>query len=122
VTDNQGATASASVTITVSEKPAPPVVTVVTPNTRITLKFKTVYNITWLVNGDQKIMSQSIDLSLDGGVTWRSVAANLRGAVSTYSWKVPNLPTTDARIRVTAATAAGVSGQDMSDSSFIIIR
>jgi PKD repeat protein len=122
VTDNQGATASSSVTITVSNAVARPQVTVLTPNTRVTLKFKSVYNISWLVNSDEKISSHTIELSLDGGATWRSVAQSVRGTLANYSWKVPNLPTTNARIRVTSTTAAGVSGQDMSDTSFIIIR
>jgi hypothetical protein len=101
---------------------APPSVTVVTPNTRITLKFKSTYNVTWLVNSGSKVQSHTIDLSLDGGLTWRNVVTGLRGDLTTYAWRVPNTATTNARIRVKSTLSSGQSGRDMSDTSFIISR
>jgi PKD repeat protein len=122
VTDNNGASASSLVTITVASPSAPPQVTLLTPNTRITLKAKSTYNITWEASSSIKMQSHSIDLSIDGGNSWQNVVRNLRGMWTSYSWRVPNQPTSNALIRVTTTNGAGVFAQDVSDTSFIIVR
>ena len=66
VTDNSGATASASVVINVSAGTAPSV-RVLTPNTRVTLKANSTYNITWSVATASEIRRQEVYLSIDNG-------------------------------------------------------
>ncbi|MCJ8288827.1 MAG: hypothetical protein MJK07_03585, partial [Flavobacteriales bacterium] len=67
----------------------------------------------------------ALDYSTDNGSTWNSVVASypdyLGGLVSTegtYSWTVPNTPTTDALFRV--SDAANPTALDSSDAVFTI--
>ena len=55
--------------------------------------------ITW-TNGGGFNRSVTIDLSTDGGVTFPTVVASDTANTGTFSWTVPNTPTTQARLRV----------------------
>ena len=56
--------------------------------------------IQWDAADDKKITSQKIEFSADG-VTY-NVIANLDAAPRSFDWRIPSVPTTNARIRVTA--------------------
>src|SRR5205807_1989041 len=58
--------------------------------------------------------------SSDGGATYPNAIATGIANSGSYSWTVPNAPTTSARVRVTAHDAAGHAGADASDASFTI--
>src|SRR6185295_11219196 len=51
----------------------------------------------WDVDHSLNIPSASVVASFDGGETW-SVVANSVANDGSYSWKVPNAPTRDARL------------------------
>ena len=119
VTDNAGATATASVVVTVSSSPRP-VVQMVKPNAAEVLIINSSYTISWTVVGTN-ISSQTIQLSLDGGITWQDVVTDLSGGKRSYSWIVPNLPTKTGRIRV-MAYSGGMYGEGMSANNFTIAR
>jgi PKD repeat protein len=119
VTDNQGATASAEIQITVAST-APPTVNLTAPNTNETLLSGLVYTITWTATGNS-IVRHAIQLSRDGGATWSDVDSNVSGAARTYVWTVPFSPTKKGRIRVRAYDSQGRMGEDMSAANFIII-
>jgi len=59
-------------------------------------------------------------LSLDGGSTWRDVMTAVPGSARSYNWRVPNLPTNTARIRVIAVARSGAQGQAMNPGNFLI--
>src|SRR5262249_52819058 len=64
------------------------------------------------------VVSQDIDLSVDGGATFpTSIARNLAGTVQQFVFSVPQnfSPSTQAVVRVTARDAAGNSGTGLSD-------
>lgn len=68
--------------------------------------------ITWTNNGGFN-RNVTIELSTNGGISWSTVVANNVANIGSFSWTVPNLPTTQARLRVREhdfAEPAGVSG------------
>lgn len=121
ITDNGGATSSAAVTIMVTASSSPVTVRVVTPNNRDVLKCGSAYAITWVTKGSG-ILHHDIQISFDGGSTWKNVETGLSGAARMYLWTVPNKKTRQGRIRVIAYGSGGQAGEDMSDESFIIKR
>ena len=119
VTDNQGATTSAEIQITVASS-APPTVDLTAPNTNESLTGGLVYTITWTATGNS-IVGQAIQLSLDSGATWSDVDSNVSGAARTSVWTVPFSQTKKGRIRVRAYDSQGRMGEDMSAASFSIV-
>ena len=119
VTDNSGATASASVIINVNGPV--PAVTVLTPNGGETLLFGSTYNITWSISGPTP-MQQDVYISTDGGSTWSVLASGLAPTVNSFSWRVPRSATSSARIKVRASAAGGAFVEDASDGNFSIQR
>jgi PKD repeat protein len=117
VTDNLGASATASVTINVSALPM--VAEVLYPNGGETLLFDSRCDVSWSVTGGVPTQ-QDIYLSLDGGATWTVLASKLSGSVSSFRWRVPRSATTSARIRVRVWDAIGGFVDDMSDGNFAI--
>ena len=120
VTDNQGATASAETVITVVSS-APPTVDLIAPNTNESMMAGSNYTISWTATGNS-IIRQTIELSLDGGVTWSDVDTDVSGTARTYLWGVPGTLTKKGRIRVRAYDNQGRMGEDMSAANFVIIR
>jgi PKD repeat protein len=117
VTDNQGATATAQITITVTA--ATPAVSVLYPNGGETLRFDSTCNVQWSVTGGTP-SSQDVYLSLNGGSTWTVLASGLPGTVNSFSWRVPRTATSSARIRVRLWSASGAYVEDTSDRDFAI--
>ena len=70
---------------------------------------------------ETNLSSQTIQLSLDGGMTWEDVITDLNGSARSYAWRVPNKPTKQARIRV-LAYSGGAYGEDMSENNFTIAQ
>lgn len=73
-------------------------------------------NITWTSNN---ITNVKIDYSTNNGSLWLDVVASVPAATGSYTWTVPNTPSTQCLIRVSDATIA--SRFDISDSVFTII-
>ena len=94
-------------------------VTVTSPNGGEDWTVGTTQTITWtpdhLVAG-----SYDIQYSIDGGATWITVATDLPGTSTSYSWVVPNTPTTDALVKVTGTDGTGTDYTDQSDNVFTI--
>jgi hypothetical protein len=95
-------------------------VTVTAPNTSVNWAIGTTRSVTWSHNLGRS-EAVDIDLSLDGGSTWTSVAsgiANSADATGTYSWLVPGPASATARIRVTWSASAAVT--DTSNVDFAV--
>lgn len=97
---------------------SPLVVTVISPNGGETMPAGTLRTITWAASGGTGALTISIDFSSNGGASFTSVASGLANTGS-HSWSVPNTPTTQGRIRVTAADAQ-TQANDISDANFTI--
>ena len=101
-----------------------PIVVVTAPNGTETALGGSLFNINWTAtdaNGDATIQRFEIRLSTDSGGTFNTIVAdNVAGTARTFSWTVPRLNVTTARIRVTAFDSGGLSGQDDSDANFAI--
>ncbi|NWG27303.1 MAG: T9SS type A sorting domain-containing protein [Ignavibacteriaceae bacterium] len=79
----------------------------------------------WFVNSQQNITWTStnitnvkIDYSTNNGGLWLDVVASVPAASGSYTWTIPNTPSTQCLIRVSDATIA--SRFDISDSVFTI--
>jgi hypothetical protein len=96
--------------------PGTPVITVTSPNTNVTRYVGNTYNITWT---SQYVTSNAmkIDYSIDNGVNWIPVAANTPNTGS-YSWLVPNTPSTQCLVKVT--DLGNPSTNDVSNTTFTI--
>ncbi|MDX2360730.1 MAG: hypothetical protein QNK23_07980, partial [Crocinitomicaceae bacterium] len=75
-------------------------------------------NITWDITGTSEYFD--IDYSTDNGATWHRIVNDYEqtGSIGNYDWQVPNVPTTQALIRVTDANNGNII--DQSDATFTI--
>ena len=79
--------------------PATPTITVTSPNTNLTRYVGNTYNITWT---SQYVTSNAvkIDYSINNGSSWVPIVSNTTNS-GTYSWLVPNTPSTQCLVRIT---------------------
>ena len=75
-------------------------------------------NITWDIIGTSEVFD--LDYSTDNGNTWHRIVNDYSqtGSTGSYSWQVPNVPTTQALVRV-VDNGNGVV-VDQSDAPFTI--
>jgi PKD repeat protein len=99
----------------------PPEVIVVTPNGGEVLKAGNSYQISWQLKGSG-IFRQDIQLTTDGGNTWREVVGMLPGSAISYTWTVPDLKNKSGRIRIIVYGGGGLVGQDTSNADFFITK
>lgn len=100
---------------------AAPIVTLMTPNGNEPIPAGSTVVITWTATDNTGITSQDILLSTDGGATFtQMIASGLGGDARSFTWMVPAINTEMARVRVVSRDAAGNSGNDASDMSFVI--
>ncbi len=112
---NTGSVASVTIDNT------PPVVTVTAPNGGETWSYQSTHAITWSASdASGTVPTVSIDYSTDGGSGWTAVATGEPNDGS-YSWAVPNTPSTTALVRVRATDSNGNPGADVSDAVFTIV-
>lgn len=76
--------------------------------------------IRWISDDDNAVTAVFLRLSTDGGQTYPTQIAAFQSGLGTYSWTVPNVNTSFARVRVIAFDAEGRSGEDDSDANFTI--
>ncbi len=92
-----------------------PSITVTSPNGGESWFANSARTITWTyANFTDNV---KIDLSVNGGSTWSTVAASLPNTGS-YAWTVPNSPSTTCRIRI--SDAGDGNPTDMSNANFTI--
>jgi hypothetical protein len=75
--------------------------------------------VNWISDHVRTITAVDIELSIDGGQTFATVAANEANDGS-FTWTVPDVYASQARLRVTARDAQGASGSDLNDAAFAI--
>ena len=96
-----------------------PVTYVKNLNTAQSLAPGSVVAVNWISDHVRDISAVDIQLSTDGGATFNTIAAN-EANDGAFTWTVPDLSSTQARIRVLAKDALGNSGGDMNDADLTI--
>lgn len=91
-----------------------------TPNGGQSLNPGDSVDILWLSDDDQLVTNVDILLSTDGGATFPTVIASQTADDGAFTWTVPDLYTTQARIRIVARDAQANTGSDDSDADFTI--
>lgn len=71
------------------------------PATAQKLQAGTSHNISW--TSSVHIANVKIEFSSDNGTTWSTIVASTSGLAGSYSWTVPNSPTTQGLIRISDA-------------------
>jgi agmatine deiminase len=77
-------------------------------------------DIKWISDDDVLVTGIDIELSTDGGETFQDVIAAETADDGVFTWTVPDVATTQARIRLTARDADGHTGADMSPEDITI--
>ncbi len=72
-------------------------------------------NITW---SSSSVTNAKIELSVDNGSNWSELAASVPAASGTFNFTVPNIPTTQALVRI--SEVGNLSNFDVSDNTFTI--
>lgn len=90
-------------------------ITVSAPNGGETLSAGTNYAINWLAN--TSVAKVKIEYSTNGS-TWNTIAPNIAATLGTYTWAVPNTPSTQCVLRI--SDSANVATFDTSNARFTI--
>ena len=94
---------------------AGPTITLTAPNGGETWLAGTVNQITWTRQG---VTLVKIEYSTDNGSVWLEVIASTPAAIGSYNWTIPNTPSTQCLVRISAVNNAAVN--DVSDNTFTI--
>ena len=100
----------------------PPQVAVVSPDGGETWKAGSTHLISWSATDDVGVTSVDLAYSTDGGATFPNAIATGIANSGSHAWQVPNTPTADGRVRVTAHDAMGNAGADSSHADWTIDR
>ena len=98
----------------------PPSVSLSFPVGGETLVNQHLEQIQWTASDDNGITSQRIDFSSDGGQTYTPLAT-VDGSTQSLLWQVPAIPTTTAKIRITALDGVNLPVSVASPGDFTII-
>jgi uncharacterized repeat protein (TIGR02543 family) len=98
----------------------PPSATLSSPTGSESWNVGSMHAVTWTATDNVGVTTVDLAYSTDGGVTFPNTIANTLPNSGSYSWTVPSVLTTSARVRVTAHDAAGNVGADSSHADFSI--
>lgn len=104
----------------IERDPWSPLVAVTYPNGGEVLEHGTVHDIEWIAADNARVVSVTILLSTDGGLTFPDTIATDEPNDSSYTWIVPDVDTKTARVRVVAIDGAFNEGADQSDADFTL--
>ena len=95
---------------------SPPVVTMTYPRGGEHIPAGSVAQIVWNASDDKGIVSQKVEVSIDGGMTYSRLAAP-GVTFNSFNWLLPEIPTSHARIKITAYDGVNlpVSAETSSD-------
>ena len=99
---------------------ANPSVTANSPDGGENWKVGSQHAITWTATDNVGVTSVDIKYSTNGGSTYPYTIATGEPNDGTYTWTIPDTPSTTCRVKVIAYDAAENSGEDESNSNFII--
>jgi V8-like Glu-specific endopeptidase len=119
---NNDASCWDAVPIHVIKETTPPSVTVTSPNGGENWQVGSTQTITWTATDNVGVTSIDIKYSTNGGTTYPYTIATGISNTGSRSWTVPNTPSTTCKVKVIAHDAAGNTGEDASNSNFIIFK
>lgn len=90
-------------------------ITLISPNGGESLSAGATYQITWT---SDSVANVKIDYSTNSGINWINVATSVPAASGSYSWVVPNTPSTNCKVVISDVSNALL--KDESDSVFTI--
>jgi hypothetical protein len=99
---------------------SPPLVNLTYPAGGERLMAGSIVSVTWTASDDKGIQSQRVEFSSDGGSSY-SVIGTLDGVVRRYDWRIPAVPTTAARIKVSALDGVNLPSSSVSPANFEVI-
>jgi hypothetical protein len=120
-----GDSASASGTVVLDTQPPTfPGGGLTAPNGGEVWDFGSTHAVAWTAAADAHLAASPIglELSLDGGATFPTAVASAEADDGAYSWTLPDVESTAARVRVSAVDRAGNRVTDASDATFTIRR
>jgi hypothetical protein len=98
-----------------------PEIAVISPNGGEELSVGSPYEIAWASSDGFGVAEHTVCLSRDGGMSYPdTVAADIPGSDTSFTWVVSDPPCSACRIRVSATDYADNSAFDCSDSDFVI--
>ncbi|MDD5382199.1 MAG: DUF1565 domain-containing protein [Candidatus Margulisbacteria bacterium] len=100
---------------------APPLITLESLTGGQTVLGNTYNIITWEATDDISVESITLQYSINAGADWINIASQ-EANDGRYAWLAPNVPTTEAQIKVIATDVVGNTGSDESAGVFTIIR
>jgi uncharacterized repeat protein (TIGR01451 family) len=118
--DTNPANDSVTESTSVVQEVIPPVVTIISPNGGESWAVGSVHDITWNATDNVAVTSVDILYSSSGPSGTFITIAGGEANDGTYTWTVPDDPTTNAFVKVVAYDAAGNSAEDISDGPFTI--
>ena len=98
----------------------PPIVNISSPNGGEIWGINQIHAITWTASDNAGVAAFKLDYSINGGATWLAVTEWVTGNPGTYSWNVPNAPSTACRVRLFCRDASFNVTADTSDANFAI--
>ena len=75
----------------------------------------TIQNITWTSSG---VTNVKIEYTTNNGTSWSTISASVAASSGSYSWTIPNTPSTQCKIRISDASDSSVNS--ISINTFII--
>jgi len=90
-------------------------VSVTSPNGGETWQVGSQHNITWT---SVNVTNVKLEYTTNNGSAWNSIVTSTPAAAGTYSWTVPNTPSTQCKVRVSDASNSLTS--DVSNATFTI--
>ncbi len=93
-----------------------PNLTVSSPNTSLIWNAGSSQNITWILSGS--VENVKLEYTTNNGTSWNTITNSTSAIAQSYTWVVPNTPSTSCRIRVSDATNSVLN--DISDALFKI--
>ncbi|GMU87070.1 MAG: hypothetical protein AMXMBFR48_23110, partial [Ignavibacteriales bacterium] len=94
-----------------------PQITVTVPNGGEQLRAGLQQNISWTVN---YISSVKIEFTSNNGTSWNSIASDVTGSAGSFSWLIPNITSSNCRIRI--SETGNPSVYDESNSLFSVVN
>ncbi len=99
----------------------PPVASLIAANGGESWTSGTVQSVLWSASDDYAVTAVDLALSTDGGLTYPTAIATGLANTGVFAWAVPELPTSTARLRLTARDAAGNTTVVASAADFTIV-
>ena len=83
----------------------PPAINIISPNGTEAFPGSTSQNITWY---STNVANIKIEFTSNNGSSWATVASSVASSAGTYTWSVPNITSTQCRIRLSNAADANL--------------